>query len=140
MSDEPRRRTCPSVPAEENAILLAAVAGGGSLAYITPQLPVSREFLAELRDAPVPVEQRFRFAGPCHRSACQHWAASKCGLIDQIVEVVEEARGAPDAAELPRCSIRASCRWFEQRGATACAVCPLVVTDQSGHREVLPGP
>jgi hypothetical protein len=39
---------------------------------------------------------------------------------------------ALSSAELPRCAIRSSCRWFAQRGAEACAVCPLVVADIGG--------
>lgn len=35
-------------------------------------------------------------------------------------------------SELPRCSIRASCRWFAQWGVVACGVCPLVIHDSQG--------
>jgi hypothetical protein len=35
----------------------------------------------------------------------------------------------PTVDPLPRCSIRANCRWFDQQGADACRVCPFVITD-----------
>jgi hypothetical protein len=33
---------------------------------------------------------------------------------------------------LPACAIRHSCRWYAQRGAAACAVCPQIVADTGG--------
>jgi hypothetical protein len=33
---------------------------------------------------------------------------------------------------LPACGIRRTCRWFAQRGAAACGVCPLIVADTGG--------
>lgn len=30
---------------------------------------------------------------------------------------------------LPNCTLRSRCRWYEQQGASACAACPLVITD-----------
>jgi hypothetical protein len=42
--------------------------------------------------------------------------------VEHAVVVLE-----PDALVLPRCSIRRQCRWFQERGRDACAVCPLIV-------------
>jgi hypothetical protein len=33
---------------------------------------------------------------------------------------------------LPACAIRRTCRWYHQRGAEACAACPLVVAEGGG--------
>lgn len=69
-------------------------------------------------------EKRLRFAQPCIQEQCAHWHDSRCDVADAAVAQV------PSAAEsLPRCSIRAECRWFAQRGREACRVCPFVVTD-----------
>ena len=47
--------------------------------------------------------------------------------------VLEEAQAQnyllPGDTSLPQCSIRESCRWFDQTGADACAVCDAVVTE-----------
>src|SRR3954451_23149443 len=120
--------TCPSSPAAPGAVLLGIV-GPTRIAYVTPELRVSEELLDELR-ASGPPEQRFRFADACAKSACAHWTGQQCRLIDQVLASAEEA-GALLRAELPRCSVRASCRWFAQRGAAACGTCPLVVTDRT---------
>ena len=48
-----------------------------------------------------------------------------------------------ESGRLPRCAIRRTCRWFAQRGADACAVCPRVVADIGGtetYSSTLGGP
>ena len=121
--------TCPSSPAATGSVLLGLV-GPSGVAYVTPAVHVTADLLDELgRDGPA--EKRFRFAGDCHASACGHWTGHECGLIDQIVDAVPSPESV-GSAPLPRCSIRAQCQWFHQRGVTACAACPLVVSDRSG--------
>jgi hypothetical protein len=39
--------------------------------------------------------------------------------------------GVGGVGELPACGIRERCRWFAQEGSAACAVCPLVRTDNT---------
>jgi hypothetical protein len=122
-----RGRTCPSARCEDGAVLLGIVATDGTLAYVRPQLIIDEDFVEAARRGRTP-EARFRFAQPCVEDRCGQWNGNRCGLIDRIVAsstVVMSEGQSP--ASLPDCSIRPSCRWFAQRGANACAVCPLVV-------------
>ncbi|MGH3859154.1 hypothetical protein [Actinokineospora sp.] len=116
--------TCPSASAAPGATLLG-VFGPNGRAIFTPHGP---KLTPELRDTLAastegPLEARFRFAAPCAQSACVFWDGS-CRAVD----AAHEDYGSPDAAALPECGIRDTCRWWAQEGARACAVCPLVRT------------
>ena len=65
-----------------------------------------------------------RLAGDCARRNCYYFAAERCELAASV------ARHMPPSEQksLPRCQIRARCRWFAQEGAAACARCPEVTT------------
>ena len=119
--------TCPSGRCREGSVLLGIVGPDGRLGYVNPAMAVDAEFVERASKGRAP-ESRFRFAEPCVEDPCEQWAGDHCGLID---ELLESRRGAALAATpvklLPRCSIRRSCRWYGQRGAAACAVCPIVV-------------
>jgi hypothetical protein len=118
-----KTKLCPSAPAQEGAILLGVVQADGSIAYLKDRIEVSPEFLKLARVGRSP-EQRFRFSSPCQESACGQWADGRCSLPERLAEVISE----PESNGLPRCSIRAQCKWFDQAGAAACQICPLVVT------------
>jgi hypothetical protein len=120
-----KRILCPSAPADEKAILLGVVQPDGSVAYIKDRIEVTREFLDIAAKGPEP-ETRFRFSSPCIGSACKQWANGGCSVPERLADMIptSDATDAP----LPSCSIRDQCRWFAQRGAEACRICPLVVT------------
>lgn len=59
-------------------------------------------------------------------AACQAWTGTRCGVVDEVLDMSRD-KGL-DAGVRP-CAIRQRCRWFAQRGAAACRVCTLVVTD-----------
>ncbi len=83
-------------------------------------------------------EARFRFAGPCHRQACLHWNENGCGVVTAVVDGVEKL-GHVTPRTIPECSIRESCRWFDQAGFEACRGCSFVITEddpQAGSRQV----
>jgi hypothetical protein len=124
-------RTCPSARCEEGAVLVGIVSPDGMVAYITPQVRVDQPFVERARQGRTP-EARFRFAQPCIESGCGHWVADRCDVIEQAVQSPKLSRPADGSQPLPRCSIRASCRWFAQRGSEACAVCSLVVHAPDG--------
>ncbi|HWM94265.1 MAG TPA: hypothetical protein VN493_26150 [Thermoanaerobaculia bacterium] len=68
---------------------------------------------------------RFRYSSPCAESACLHWQGQHCAALDEV-----RAHLAPFAeTAAPSCAIRPQCRWHQQAGDAACAVCPLVITD-----------
>lgn len=89
--------------------------------YLKAPLVVTADVLA-LAEGVEPTEV-FRFAAPCAAEGCQHFNGSQCTLVSRIVALVP-----PVVDELPRCPIRARCRWFSEQGGSACHRCPVVVT------------
>ncbi|KGS04266.1 hypothetical protein [Burkholderia sp. ABCPW 111] len=117
--------TCPSAPAESASAVLGAVMEGGTVAYISPKIPISSELLDGLRANGVPVENRVRFLGPCLGGKCAQWAGYRCGLVDAIVK--EPAVLSTPVEGLPKCGIRSTCRWYAQHASAACMQCPVVI-------------
>jgi hypothetical protein len=101
----------------------------GRLAYVNPPVPVDTEFVARAHAQGSP-EQRFRFAGTCVSDSCPQWTGEGCAVADMAADAAPP--GLPSGARLPSCSMRASCRWFFQRGVAACLACPLLVADMGG--------
>ena len=121
---------CPSSPCKEGAVLLGIVLADGSVAFATDRIVVDKGFVQNAtREGSNPPETRFRFSSPCAQGACRQWTGSRCGVIDSVMTDVQTAGYHPDDAVLPACSIRQDCRWFQQTGAAACAVCDIVVTE-----------
>jgi hypothetical protein len=81
-------------------------------------------------------EARFRFSMPCREAGCPQWTGTGCGVVDMALEGAEtappETLPSTAATPLPACAIRRTCRWYFQRGAAACAVCPSIVADVGG--------
>lgn len=117
-------RLCPSAQAEEGALLIGIIQADGTTGIMGRPLPVDADFLEAARKGRA-LEKRFRFSSPCIKSDCGQWADGRCGVIDRVMAMVPP-EGEP---VLQPCGIRGSCRWFDQSGARACAVCPEVVTD-----------
>jgi hypothetical protein len=128
VSDDGDSTRCPSAPAADGALLIGVVTADGRVANLGTPLPIDAAFL-EIANAVGAPEQRFRFSSPCQKQRCIHWKDRECGLIGELYTTASEAGENLEAAALPRCAIRAECRWWRQRGRDACAVCPLVVTD-----------
>jgi hypothetical protein len=80
-----------------------------------------------------------RFGCDCAEQGCVQWkgedGAGRCGLIDHALEALKVEVG-PD--HLPRCGIRATCRWFAQHDRKACAVCPQVIRRPARERAAAP--
>jgi len=118
---------CPSAQPDWEGARVIGVVGGTperpETAYLDQAQPVTEEIL-ELAGPVAPAEV-FRFAAPCANSACGHYddTEHKCRLAEKTVRWVEQA-----VDSLPKCSIRASCRWWQQEGPAACRRCPQVVT------------
>lgn len=120
---------CPSHVCVEGAALIGVVGPDATVTYVTPSPVVGREFVAAAQAAGDP-ERRFRFAAPCVEGACSRWTGSRCGVVDLALTVAPHRAEADDARPLPRCSVRARCRWFAQSGRDACRVCPEVLNVQ----------
>ena len=132
LSDSPQpggAKACPSGPCREGALLLGVMTPDGRLGYIQPATRVDADFVARARALGRP-ESRFRFSVPCVEGECPQWNGEGCAVVETVLE--ETASLDLDESSLPRCGIRATCRWYSQRGRSACAVCPLVVADVGG--------
>lgn len=110
--------------AEPGALLLGRVMENHRVTVLRRPLPVTRAFLDALPGGGAEAEHAFRFAGPCHQSACTRWANQACQLIEQLCDAPASAVSV--SQPLSDCGIRGACRWFRQRQETACAVCPLI--------------
>ncbi len=132
----PRQILCPSAQPEYPGSQVIGVVGGTAdapeVAYLTEPQPVTPELLALAQ--PVRPAEVFRFAAPCIHGGCPHYATeeAKCKIAEKVVRW---ERVAVD--KLPACTIRASCRWWQQEGKAACMRCPLVVTDSFDPSEVV---
>jgi hypothetical protein len=124
----PPPQTCPSAPCEPGATLLGVVDSSDTVGYLTPPIVIDEEFVSRARQGRSP-EKRFRFAAPCVEAGCQQWTGSRCGVIDTVLENAAELDAERMRDSPAPCAIRPSCRWFAQSGPSACAVCPLVITD-----------
>jgi len=94
------------------------------MAYLNAPLPVTQQLLDLAK--PVDPAEVFRFTAPCACNNCAHFASeqSKCRLAEKVV------RWTPMVVDqLPLCSIRPDCRWWQQEGREACFRCPQVVTN-----------
>ena len=111
---------CPSYPVKPGAKLYGIVNSKGFIDYLQATIEIDETFVEEAAKGRDP-DKRFRFAGNCAKNGCKHWEGqqSKCGLIGNIIELVDN----PETAELKPCPIRSNCRWFHQRGGLACAQC-----------------
>jgi hypothetical protein len=112
---------CPSYKCVSGARLIGILQGSGSVAFLGSPLPVDRRFVENAAQGR-PAELRFRFAGACAQCRCANWQNHSCGVAAKLAPVEADA-----AVELPNCGIRPRCRWFAERGAAACAVCPEIV-------------
>lgn len=116
--------TCPSAPATAGAGLLGVLGPDGRIHNLRTPMTVDADFLNAAKAAGPP-EARMRFSGSCQTSGCAQWTGTRCGVIDRAMAALQ----APAQPELPPCTIRASCRWFDQTGPKACTTCALIVTD-----------
>jgi hypothetical protein len=116
-------QTCPSSTCTPGHLLLGIVRPDGTLAQVSPPLELDETFVRRARAGERAPEARMRFAGPCVTSRCRQWTGARCGVAD----LVADAAPTGDQERLPPCPIRATCRWWSQRGAAACRICPSVV-------------
>jgi hypothetical protein len=127
--DQPQnshRLLCPSAQPDWNQAAIFGVVGGTSeeprVAYLTePQLPTP-ELLALTH--PVRPTEVLRIAAPCVGHDCQHFDGTQCQLVARTVIHLQ-----PVVEKLPACTIRVSCRWWNEQGKAACLRCPQVITD-----------
>jgi hypothetical protein len=116
---------CPSAQPEiPGSVAFGVIAGSAEnprVAWIEEPVPVTNELLGLTK--PVAPTQVLRIAAPCQEKACCHFDGTDCRLATRLVQLIPAV-----AEKLPPCRIRPDCRWFLQEGASACRVCPQIVT------------
>jgi hypothetical protein len=128
MATDRQQPLCPSAQPEWQGARIFGVVGGTAeapaTAYLSAPQPVTEQLL-QLAGSVRPGEV-FRMAAPCVCHGCSHFApeAATCRLVEKTVRWLP-----PVVDKLPACSIRASCRWWQQEGKAACLRCPQVVTE-----------
>ncbi|WP_461039296.1 hypothetical protein [Spirosoma harenae] len=116
---------CPSAAPKEGAVLLGIVKQNGEVALLEQRIEIDGSFIETARNGR-DLGQRFRFANTCATKGCGNWSGHHCMVLDiarQLAHIEPIA-----TAELPACSIRATCRWFMQDGGEACRICPKINT------------
>lgn len=125
---------CPSARPELADSIVFGVIGGTvtepRVAYLKQPLPVTDELTAKVH--PVTPAEVFRTAAPCAAKGCQHFDGQDCRLAMRVVQKLPAV-----VAQLPPCSIRRDCRWWQQEGKAACMRCPQVITDHYKPSELM---
>ena len=125
---------CPSAGEGWHGAVAFGIIGGTPAEpraqYLSEPAPLSKELLALA--GPVTPPEVFRFAAPCLNSGCVHFQGNACSLASRVVKLLPEVMD-----RLPRCAIRASCRWWRQEGVAACHRCPQVVTENYNPSAVM---
>ena len=133
-SSMPAPVLCPSAPPEWEGSVAFGIVGGTvdapRVGWLTEPLLVTDELLAQA--APVLPTEVFRFAAPCAGHQCSHFDGAECRLVSRTVQLLP-----PVVDVLPPCSLRPSCRWWQQEGRAACVRCPQVITDHVAAPEVV---
>ncbi|MBW4611023.1 MAG: nitrogen fixation protein [Hassallia sp. WJT32-NPBG1] len=124
----------PSARPEWQDSIVFGVIGGTveepHVAYLKKPQPVTDELMAKA--SPVTPTEIFRTAASSAESSCQHFDGKDCRLAMRIVEKLPAV-----VEELPPCSIRRDCRWWQQEGKAACMRCPQVITDNYNASEIM---
>ncbi|MBD2451313.1 nitrogen fixation protein [Nostoc sp. FACHB-152] len=125
---------CPSArPELEDSIVFGLISGTVTeprVAYLKQPLPVTDELLEKA--SPVTPTEIFRTAAPCATKKCQHFDGQNCRLATRVAEKLPTV-----VTELPACSIRRDCRWWQQEGKAACMRCPQIITDNYNSSELM---
>ncbi|KZL49340.1 hypothetical protein A2T98_13390 [Nodularia spumigena CENA596] len=100
------------------------------VAYLKQPQTMTEELIAKV--SPATPAEVFRTASTCATNNCQHFDGQDCGLVTRIVDQFPIA-----LEELPPCSIRRDCRWWQQEGKAACMRCPQVITDNYNASELM---
>jgi hypothetical protein len=133
-SNTTKETLCPSArPEFPESFVFGAINGTVQeprVTYLKQQLPITDDLIAKA--APVKPTEVFRTAAPCLTKGCQHFDGANCRLVTQIVEQLPTV-----AEDLPPCSIRRDCRWWQQEGKSACMRCPQVITDNYNPSELM---
>jgi hypothetical protein len=119
-------KSCPSAVAQPGATLVGMVNGDGTVGFIETPITIDEDFFATVESAGE-LERAFRFSTPCIQNGCKQWKDGNCTVIQRIIAA--DPAWPQQQPQLPACSIRATCRWYAQEGAEACAYCRVITTN-----------
>jgi hypothetical protein len=125
LAHEQQKYDCPSAQPDMDAARVFAMLSDeqpqAQVAYLQPGARIPQSVLDQLG---VPATTRlFRYAAVCEEHRCSHFEGGSCRLGERVASQLE-----PVVDVLPPCQIRASCRWFNERGGEVCLRCPQIVT------------
>ncbi len=124
---------CPSARPEPGESFVFGIIGGTvaepRVDYLKQPQPITDELIAKV--SPVTPGEVFRTASTCATKDCQHFDGQDCRLAMRVVQQLPTV-----VDELPPCSIRRDCRWWNQEGKAACMRCPQVITDNYNASEL----
>src|SRR5918998_121483 len=125
---------CPSAqPGMDESVAFGVIDGTAEaprMVHLTRALPVTDELLA--LSGPVAPTEVFRFAAPCAGHSCRHFDGEDCRLVKRVVQILPSV-----ASDTPPCTLRPTCRWWQQEGKAACARCPQIVTENYAPSEAM---
>lgn len=125
---------CPSArPELVDSVVFGVVNGTLAeprVAYLKQPQPVTDELIAQV--SPATPAEIFRTAASCVESGCQHFDGKNCRLAQRVADKLPAV-----VEELPPCSIRRDCRWWQQEGKAACMRCPQVITDNYNPSQLI---
>jgi len=120
---------CPSgaAYAPESVVLGVRSRVDGPVDYLADPVPAA----SVLDLVPQDIEPRrvLRFASYCV-TECLNRRGDDCTLIERVVATYPEE----GAEGVPRCHLRADCKWWGQAGIAACRRCPAVATCRPAGR------
>ncbi len=125
MKDE--SKTCPSSRFSKGAYLIGIKNEQEEMDMLATPVKITAELYGQMHSsaAGTKPEKTLRVANKCVESGCKQWTGTKCGVIDNVLQSIEE-KYLKD--QLPECAIRSTCRWYAQRNIEACRACSLVTT------------
>ena len=116
---------CPSArPTPETSVVFGVINGLAAprVTYLKQARALTAELIAKVQ--PVTPAEVFRVASSCETESCKHFDGTNCQLATRVAEQLPAV-----VEQLPPCSIRRDCRWWQQEGTAACFRCPQVITD-----------
>ena len=122
---EEKKLVCPSSnPYFDNAKIIGVVEDkgeGSRVTFLPIPVNVTKDLLGHQNAARF--GEVLRVAAKCVEAACAHFREQNCILAKKIVVTIDA-----EIDQIPICSIRSHCVWWNQEGRQACMRCPQIVT------------
>ncbi len=122
-------KLCPSARCKTGNTIFGMLTDKGSVAFLRDKLTATESFVEATKNGSKP-ESRFRFSDKCYESACEKWNGQNCSVAKIAAELsISDVRLLEES--VPSCAIREHCRWFYERGDSACKACRWLITERN---------